>query len=251
MPKARRPAFPFKTSIYALQNAGTGAQNQVEPMRHKSDHAPPRISGVSSSSASRPDTFNERLELSTWFSSLRALQEAAFHPEMELYSTDWKRPEDPTGLPVTLRLLTKFLHVAASGSNGLSGFNEHPMAPIEPCEFPSANQRQLPIPAGSRQLTEFMETTRPNDLRLAASPNPLHSGWPLLGRGRDCPNRDAADTLDAWIGQVRGLMMPWLPFPRSWLRKGRFLAWAKVLARANLDLPFLACTPAVPSSALP
>lgn len=120
---------------------------------------------------------NEQWEPSTWFSSLWTLQEAVLCPRLELWSKNWHRLEDATGTAVSLVSLTVFLHLALEGRHGADAifdFNTNSMNPLklESDGYYASNRRagKSTIPRVVRQLEDFLEMTRLDNVLLSTSP---------------------------------------------------------------------------------
>lgn len=123
----------------------------------------------------------EHWEPSTWFSSLWTLQEAVLCPRLELWSKKWHRLEDKTRTAVSLVSLTAFLHLAIRGIHGTEAIfdlNTDPMNPLHKLGSDNScasNERAgyNSIPSEVRQLEEFLEMTRLNNVLLSSSPTSI------------------------------------------------------------------------------
>ena len=121
---------------------------------------------------------NEQWEPSTWFSSLWTLQEAVLCPRLELWSKNWHRLEDTTGTAVFLVSLTVFLHLALEGRLGVDtifDLHKNPMNPSSKLgsdSYFASNRRagKSAIPMVVRQLEDFLEMTRLDNVLLYSSP---------------------------------------------------------------------------------
>lgn len=119
----------------------------------------------------------EQWEPSTCFSSFWTLQEAVLCPRLELWTKNWHRLEDATGTAVSLVSLTVFLHIALKGRHGADAifdFNTNSMNPLklEYDGYYASNRTagKSAIPRVVRQLEDFLEMTRLDNVLLSTSP---------------------------------------------------------------------------------
>ena len=127
------------------------------------------IHGIVTAAATDKSERTEQVEPSAWFSSLWTLQEAVLFPDMVLYSKNWQRLEDPTGQAVTLKTLATLLHIAHAIDDNLFNFNKHPMIPFVTSHCPVLSEVDDPVPSGVKQLLEFRDLTRLDDVLLSSS----------------------------------------------------------------------------------